>query len=62
MLDHKNSVFRPLSRLFNISQHSVMHFKLISDEFWKIHTAFMSDMNTLCTFTVSEAHKYVNDV
>ena len=47
MLPHKNLVFCPLSRLFNISQLSEMHFKMISDEFWKIYIAFMPDMDNV---------------
>ena len=59
MLPHKNVVVGHLSRLFNISQLSEMHFKMVSNEFWKVYSAFLPDMETLYnTFTVPEAHKY----
>ena len=35
-LRRKNLVFRTLSRLFNISQHPEVHFKIVANGFWNI--------------------------
>ena len=45
-LRHKNLAFRFLPRLFNISEHSETHFKMVANDLRNIYTAFIPDMNT----------------